>query len=217
MKKVAVILSGCGARDGSEIREAISLLLSLSQLDVKYHCFSVDKPQAIVFDHYHNKISEGETRNTLIESARIARGRVRDLKTLNVDDFDGIAFAGGYGAGLNLSNFASTNSTDFAVEPEVESAIKAFKSANKPMYFLCISPVIVAKVLKDVKITLGAESDVSKKISQLGAEIEIQTKNEPTFDEKNKIITTPCYMLEISLAELYEGIFKGAKIFASIL
>jgi enhancing lycopene biosynthesis protein 2 len=217
MKKVAVILSGCGARDGTEIREAISLLLSLSQLNVKYNCFSVDKPQAIVFDHYHNKISEGETRNTLVESARIARGRVQDLKTLNLDDFDGIAFAGGYGAGLNLSNFASLNSTDFNLEPDVENIIKAFKNAKKPMYFLCISPVLVAKVLKDVKITLGGESEVSQQISTLGTEIEIQTKNEPTFDERNKIITTPCYMLEISLAELYDGIFKGAKIFASIL
>jgi enhancing lycopene biosynthesis protein 2 len=153
----------------------------------------------------------------LIESARIARGKVKDIKTLNMNDFDGIAFAGGYGAGLNLSNFAITNSSNFTVEPDVENAILSCKKADKPMYFLCISPVIVAKVLGNVKITLGGKNEVSQKISELGTEIETQTLNKPTFDEKNKIITTPSNMLEINLAELYQGIFEGAKIFASIL
>jgi enhancing lycopene biosynthesis protein 2 len=217
MKKVAVILSGCGARDGSEIREAICLLLSLSQLGIKYECFAPNKPQAFVFDHYHDKIANNEERNVLIESARIARGRVQDVTKLDVAKFDGIAFAGGYGAGVNLSNFVTANSTEFDVEPLIEKAILDFKNANKAMYFLFISPILVAKVLKDVKITLGKNGEITSKIREIGVEVVEKEINEPVFDASNKLVTAPCYMLEITLAELYNGIFAGAKQFSSIL
>lgn len=217
MKKVAVVLSGCGARDGSEIREAICLLLSLSQLGIRYECFSIDKLQAFVFDHYNDKIAEGEKRNVLIESARIACGKVKEISNLNPQDFDGLAFAGGYGTGLNLSDFALNQKEEFSVEPKIEKVILDFKSMNKPMYFLCISPVIIAKVLKGVKITLGNDKEISSKIRQLGAEVVETDINEPVYDAENKVITTPCYMLEVRLNELYNGIYKGAKDFASIL
>lgn len=217
MKKVAIFLSGCGAQDGSEIREAICLLLSLSQLKVKYEYFSLDKPQAFVYNHLTNKVEKDETRNILVESARIARGKVRDVKEFQSQNFDGIAFVGGYGAGVNFSDFAIKNSADFSIDPKIENVIQTFKQENKPMYFLCISPILAAKALNNVKITLGKEGEITKALREKNIEIEEQLTNSYTFDKQNKIITTPCYMLNITLAELYEGIFKGAEKFVSIL
>ena len=217
MKKVAVFLSGCGAQDGSEIREAVCLLLSLSQLGVKYEYFSLDKEQSFVHNHYTNKISTGETRNILVESARIARGKVLDASQFNCDNFDGIAFVGGYGAGVNLSDFAIKNNKDFTIDPKITTAIKACKKADKPMYFLCISPILATKLIDNVKITLGKKSEITELLKNHNVQIVETSTNTHTFDENNKIITTPCYMLNITLAELYEGIFNGAKKFVSIL
>ena len=217
MKKVAVFLSGCGAKDGSEIREAVCLLLSLSQLGIKYEYFSLDKPQAFVYNHLNEKVASGETRNVLEESARIARGKVQDVSLFNCNNFDGVAFVGGYGAGVNFSDFAIKNSIDFEIEPLIKNVIQTSKKAGKPMYFLCISPILAIKALGDVKVTLGSKSDITEALKQTNAEVIEVSSNTPVFDEKNKIITTPCYMLNITLAELYDGIYKGAEKFASIL
>ena len=216
-KKVAVILSGCGAKDGSEIREAIFLLLSLAQNNIRYECFSVNKEQAIVFDHYHDKIAKGETRNVLVESARIARGNVKDIKTLNPAEFAGIAFAGGYGAGLNLSDFAIKNSHDFETEKDIEKAIMAFYKADKPLLFLCVSSLLVSKLIENVKITLGGKNEISEKVREAGVNVVETHHNTPIIDEKHKVISAPCYMLEINIVELYNGIFSAAKEFAKML
>ena len=217
MKKVAVFLSGCGAKDGAEIREAVCLLLSLSQLGIKYEYFSLDKPQAFVYNHLTEKVALNETRNVLEESARIARGKVQDASLFNADNFDGVAFVGGYGAGVNFSNFAIKNSIDFTIEPLIERVIQSTKKAGKPMYFLCISPILAIKALGNIKVTLGSKSDITEALKQTNAEVVEVSTNTPIFDEANKIITTPCYMLNITLAELYDGIYKGAEKFASIL
>jgi enhancing lycopene biosynthesis protein 2 len=214
MKKVAVILSGCGARDGSEIRETICALLALSQQNIRYQCFSIDKEQHIVYDHYNDKVSENEKRNVLVESARLARGRVKNIKELNVEEFDGILFPGGYGAALNLADFGYNKSKDFNIEKEVEEAIISFKEADKPLCFLCISPVIPAKIFGDIKITLGMDKDASKSVAALGSDVVEMEKNIPVVDEINKIVTAPCYLVELNLAELHQGIYSAVEKFA---
>lgn len=212
MKKVAIILSGCGSLDGSEIREALFAMLALSQQNIKYQCFAPNIEQTYVYNHYTNEISEGEKRNVLIESARLARGKVQDLTLLNASDFDGLLFAGGYGAAINLSDFAIVKSIDFAVNKNIEAVMKSFHSTLKPICFLCISPILGAKVLKNITITLGNSSnDPSNAAAKLGANVVNTTTNTPIVDEKNKIISTPCYMLEVSTSELYEGIFEAIK------
>lgn len=218
MKKVAVVLSGCGARDGSEIREALFLMLALAKHNIKYECFAPNIDQFMVYNHYKDEVSEGEKRNVLTESARLARGRVKDLATLNEAEFDGLAFAGGYGASFNLCDFGVVKSFDFTIDKDVERCIIAFKKNNKGMIFLCISSVIAAKLIPDVHITLGSEvKEVSDLIRQNNVTVTDLDKNIPIIDSGNKIVTTPCYLVNATIVELYEGIEKGVKEFTALL
>ena len=216
MKKVAIILSGCGSLDGSEIREALFAMLSLAQNGVKYQCFAPDIEQAYVVNHYTNEKMPGEKRNVLVESARLARGRVKNIKELNPAEFDGLLFPGGYGAVTNLANFIVKQSTDFEVDAQVESAIQNFFESKKPICFLCVSPMIAAKLLNGVKITLGNSTEPAASAIKLGAEVIKTDKNLPVIDATNKIISAPCYMLDITISELYEGILKTVQEFIKL-
>jgi enhancing lycopene biosynthesis protein 2 len=216
MKKIAVILSGCGARDGTEIQEAVCLLLAISQLGMEYNCFSLNKNKTFVYNHYEGKKVENEIRNILFESARIAR-KVSDITNLKAEDFDGIAFVGGFGNAMNFSDFAIKKDASFEIDLEIQNAIKSFHQLKKPMYFLCISSVLPAKILDDAKITLGGENEASIGMKKWGFDVIHKEENTPLFDEKNKIISLPCYLLDINLSELYKGIYQGTQIFSSIL
>jgi enhancing lycopene biosynthesis protein 2 len=219
--KVAIILSGCGAMDGTEISEGVSLLLAFSKLNIKYQCFSVDKNQGYVYDHLKGKIADGETRNALTESSRLAVGRVLDVKSLKLEDFDGLAFPGGYGVLINLSNFLKMqDAINYLIDEEIKNIISSFYKAKKPMYFLCSSPTLLSQTGTESKIliTLGdSKNSLATAFANI-LNLVSKTDNSPVVDNANKIVSTPCYMIDdISLAELYEGIYDGAKKFKALL
>lgn len=216
MKKIAVILGGCGTRDGSEINETVTLLLALDQHGIKYQCFAPDRNQYQVINHLTGDVVD-EKRNMLIESARIVRGEVLPLTEFNSDDFNGLAIPGGAGIANNLFTYF-TDGMQMDVLPEVREAIIAIHNQGKPIAAMCIAPVLLAHVLKDITITLGNEEcGPAKDILKMGARHQATKNGEVACDLKNKIFTTPCFMLEATLKDIYEGAYNMVKEFAKEL
>jgi enhancing lycopene biosynthesis protein 2 len=216
MPKVAIILSGCGVFDGSEIHEAVSVLVHLARHGASYHCFAPDKPVPEVIDHLTGKPS-GETRNMLREAARIARGgeNISPLGSLDAAEFDALVIPGGFGAAKNLSDFASKGSS-FSVLPEVERAIKAFHDAGKPVSACCIAPPLVAKALGGgVRVTVGEAGGAADAIDSLGGKHVVKPVDEACVDEAKRVATAPAYMYgDATPYEVYTGI--GAMIDATM-
>lgn len=216
MKKIAVILGGCGTRDGSEINETVTLLLALDQHGIKYQCFAPDRNQYQVINHLTGDIVD-EERNMLIESARIVRGEVLPLTEFNSDDFNGLAIPGGAGIANNLFTYF-TDGMQMDVLPEVRESIIAIHNQGKPIAAMCIAPVLLAHVLKDITITLGNEEcGPAKDILKMGAHHHATKNGEVACDLKNKIFTTPCFMLEATLKDIYEGAYNMVKEFVKEL
>ncbi len=216
MKKIAVILGGCGTKDGSEINETVTLLLALDQHDVKYQCFAPDRNQYQVINHLTGEVVN-EQRNMLVESARIVRGDILPLTEFNADDFDGLAIPGGAGIANNLFTYF-IDGMNMTVLPEVKDAIVAIHKQNKPIAAMCIAPVLLANVLNDITITLGNENcGPAKDIINMGAH-HIETGNgEFVSDTKYKIFTTPCFMLNATLKDIYAGAYNMVKEFVNAL
>lgn len=203
MKKFAVVLSGCGVFDGSEIHEATLSLLAIARNGCSYEIFAPDRNQHHVINH-HTGEEMDETRNVLVESARIARGKVRDLKEFNPAEFDGLLFPGGFGAAKNLSTWAF-EAADASVLPEVEDAIRGMVAIKKPVGALCISPVILARVLGKVNLTIGDDEGTMEAVESLGATHVITTHGEVVVDPDFNLVTTPCYMLDATIDQIALG------------
>lgn len=211
MKKIAVVLSGCGNKDGAEITEAISLLISLSQNGAEYMCFAPNLEFNAV--NFLNNKALPEKRNAMIEAARISRSQIQDLKNLDVNHYDALAFVGGYGVAKNLSDWAEKGS-QCKVLPEVEKPIKDFHKANKPIAGVCIAPVLLAKVLGShrVTITLGHDKETIAEVLKTGAQHEICPVDDYVTDRETKVITTPAYMYDDAKPhEVFKGIAGLAK------
>ena len=203
MKKFAVILSGCGVFDGAEIHEATLSLLAIARQGGSYEIFAPDIKQHHVINHLTGEEMD-ETRKVLVESARIARGRIRDLKSFNPEEFDGLLFPGGFGAAKNLSTWAF-EAAGAAVLPEVEDAIRGMVELKKPIGALCISPVILARVLGEVNLTIGDDEGTAEAIESLGAMHVETTHGEVVVDPDFNLVTTPCYMLEATIDQIALG------------
>lgn len=203
MKKIAVLLSGCGVFDGAEIHEATLSLLAISRLGCSYEIFAPDINQHHVINHLTGEEMD-ETRNVLVESARIARGHIRDLKQFNPASFDGLLLPGGFGAAKNLSTWAFEGA-DASVLPEVEEAITGMVALKKPVGALCISPVILAKILGKVHLTIGDDEGTIDALETLGAKHVYTTHGEVVVDPDHLLVTTPCYMLDANIVQIAEG------------
>lgn len=211
MKKIAVILSGCGNKDGTELTEAISLLVSLSQNGAQYMCFAPNKEFNALNFITNEPLSE--KRNMLTEAARIARGQIQDLNNLNVKDYDALAFVGGFGAAKNLSNWAEKGAA-CTVLPEIEKTVRSFYQASKPIAAICIAPVLLAKVLgpEKVTVTLGDGKEVIAEVLKTGAQHEVCPVDDYVTDRVTKVITTPAYMYDNAKPhEVFKGIAGLAK------
>jgi enhancing lycopene biosynthesis protein 2 len=213
-KRVAVLLSGCGVFDGTEIQEAVLTLVALDNAGAEYTCCAPNMDQAEVINHITGE-KMAEKRNVLVESARIARGKIKDLVVIKADDFDAILMPGGYGAAKNLSSYA-TEGVNAAVQPEVARVIQEFVSAKKPVGAICISPVVVANTFrnsKDVRasMTIGTDEATRKHIEEFGSEHVSCPVKEFVVDRKNRIVSTPAYMLAKGPAEVAVGIEKLVK------
>ncbi len=203
MKKIAVILAGCGVYDGAEIHESVFTMWAIAKAGAKYQLFAPDKEQYHVINHLTGEPVD-EKRNVLTEAARIARGEIKPLSLFNADEFDALMMPGGFGVAKNLSTFA-IEGADSRVDPEVEKAVRAVHKAGKPIGALCISPVVIAKIFGDVELTIGSDPDTADAIGKMGAKHIETTHGEVVIDKKNKIATTPCYMLDANILQIAEG------------
>ena len=210
MAKIGVCLSGCGVNDGAEIHESVITALTLDRSCANILYTAPNVMQTKVVDHYSGN-DMNENRNVLVESARIARGKITDLAELTANDMDGLIFPGGFGAALNLCDFA-LKGADCDIHPEVNRIIHEMMNANKPLGFICIAPALFARATKSsektIKITIGNDQTTADQIEKLGSQHEICTVDDFIVDEKNKIVSTPAYMLAGSISEAASGIEK---------
>jgi len=203
MKKFAVILSGCGVYDGAEIHEATLTLLAIKKLGAEYEIFAPDIPQHHVINHITGK-EMNETRNVLIESARIARGKISDLKLFNAREFDAVIFPGGFGVAKNLSSWAFEGPGS-KVNSMVEKVIRDMATLKKPIGALCISPVLLAKVLGNVEITIGDDAATAAAVEKAGATHVNTGHGVVVRDTHRPVFTTPCYMLDAGITDIADG------------
>ena len=203
--RFAVVLSGCGRADGSEIHEATCALLAIDCANCTYQCFAPDIDQAAVVNHLSGK-TVSEKRNVLVESARIARGNIKPLKDFKTDDYDGIIFPGGIGAVINWCDF-SQSGVSCSVDASIRQTIWNSYKAGLVIGAMCIAPVVIAKVLggEGVKVTIGNDEGVAASIRQTGAAFEACATTDVCVDEIHRVVTTPAYMLAQSIKEVCEG------------
>jgi len=205
MKPIAVILSGCGKQDGSEIHEAVATLLAIDRAGATAQCFAPDIMQAHVVNHLTNETMK-ETRHALVEAARIARGEIRPLSAVNIDSLDGAIYPGGYGAALTLCDFAKKGA-DCTLSPEVLSFAKAMAQAHKPQGFICIAPVMISAIYgPGVEMTIGQEKETAALLEKMGNIHHVAKAHEVVVDAKHKVVSTPAYMEAQRIHEVFDGI-----------
>ncbi|XP_043913574.1 ES1 protein homolog, mitochondrial-like [Protopterus annectens] len=216
VKSVAVILAGCGVYDGTEIHEASAVMVHLSRAGAEVNFFAPNIEQMHVVNHTSGSATD-EKRNVLVESARIARGKIRDLSELRAAEFHGLIIPGGFGAAKNLSSWA-VEGKDCTIQKLVENTIKEFHAAKKPVGLCCISPVLAAKIIPGCELTVGYDTECEKwpyagtaaAVKDLGCKHVNKNVHEAHVDVKNKLVTTSAFMCNAPVHEVYDGI--GAMI-----
>ena len=211
MSNVAVILSGCGVYDGAEINEAVLTLLSLEQQGASYQCFAPDREQMHVINHFTGEPAEGESRNVLVEAARIARGNIKPITEAKLADFDALVVPGGFGAAKNLCDFAVAGD-QMTVQADFLELAQSFHQAGKPIGLICIAPVMAAAICGEgTRCTIGNDADTAAAIGAMGGEHLECPVSEARVDADKKMVTTPAYMLAGSVSEAYAGISDCVK------
>lgn len=216
MKKIGVLLSGSGVYDGSEIHESVFTLLALAEAGAEAVCMAPDVEQHHVVNHLNGE-EMNETRNVLVESARIARGDVQDIKSVDVSSLDGLVIPGGFGTAKNHTKWAFSGPAG-EINPDVAQLIRSFVEQGKPIAALCMGPTTVAKALEGTdyraKLSVGTTAEASPYdiagilggMEKTGAESTEKSVREIAVDDSLKIISAPCYMMEASILEVRENI-----------
>jgi enhancing lycopene biosynthesis protein 2 len=219
--KIGVLLSGCGVYDGAEIQETVFALLAIEELGAEAVCLSVNKNQHHVVNHLTGE-EMPESRNMLVEAARIARGAVHDLSTFDVSTLDALVIPGGFGSAKNFTTWAFEGPNG-SILPEIKELIQQCISDKKPIAALCVSPVIVALALNQsdlqATMTLGTDKEkspyeinaFSSGLSQTGVQVEMKTIREIAVDEKLKIVSAPCYMMDATIVEIRTNIQQAIQ------
>ncbi|MFT6921854.1 MAG: enhancing lycopene biosynthesis protein 2 [Crocinitomicaceae bacterium] len=214
--KIGVLLSGCGVYDGAEIHESVLTLLSIEEIHATAVCISINKDQHHVVNHATGE-ETGETRNMLTESARIARGDIHDINSISPADIDALVIPGGFGNAKNLTNWAF-NGPDGEILPEVKLLIINMINVGKPIAALCVSPVVLAKALEgsgiEPTLTIGTDKEESpydiqgftEGLEKTGMLTEMKTVREILVDQKNKIVTAPCYMMNANILDVRKNV-----------
>lgn len=207
MKKIGVILSGCGVSDGSEIHEAVIALLEIARQGGEAVCFAPDKPQADVINHLTGKPEHGQ-RNMLVEAARIARGQITALHAARADELDALIVPGGFGVAKNLSNFAEQGA-HCQVDADLVRLARDCRQAGKPLGFICIAPALLPVILGEpVRLTIGNDPDTAEVVEAMGGEHVVCPVDDIVIDSELKVVTTPAYMLAQGINEAATGIEK---------
>lgn len=199
MKRFAIVLSGCGVYDGSEIQESVLTMLAIRKAGAEYVAFAPDIPQMHVVNHRSGEQTAG-VRNVLIESARIARGKISPLSEFDPGQVDAIILPGGFGAAKNLCTYAVAG-TKMTVNPDVEKAVRSMLAAGKPIGALCVAPVILAKLIPGASLTLGAACEDSEAAEAMGAVHVPTCATGIAVDETQNVFTGPCYMFDEATIE----------------
>lgn len=219
--KIGVLLSGCGVYDGAEIHESVLTILAIEEIGAEALCISIDEPQHHVINHLNGE-EMNESRNMLVESARIARGKISEISTIVPADLDGLVIPGGFGSAKNFSKWALSG-PEGEVNPKVKLLIVNMINVGKPIAALCVSPVVVAKALEGSTIhpelTIGSNMEASpydiqgfsSGLQSTGATTEMKTVHEIHIDKTNKIVTAPCYMMEASIIEVRKNIRNAVE------
>jgi enhancing lycopene biosynthesis protein 2 len=213
-KRVGVVLSGCGPGDGSEVREAVLTMLSIERGGAEALCMAPDRPMPFVRDHLTGN-TERTPRSVMAEAARIARGQIRAMASVNLDDVDALVFPGGEGVVTVLSNYADKGAV-CDVDPDVVRLMKAHLSSRRPLGFVCLAPILAARVLgpiAGVRITLGPRgTPPAKHAAVMGADVRPCPVREIMVDQKSRVITTPAYMYDDArLNDVAVGIDKMVR------
>lgn len=208
MAKVGVLLSGCGVFDGAEIHEAVLTLLALDRAGAEIVCMAPNVEQAHVINHLTQEVT-AEKRNVLVESARIARGEIKDLKDVQAGDLDALIMPGGFGAAKNLSDFAFKG-PQATVHPEVKRLLNDLAAAGKPIGAICIAPATLTKALADRKpeVTIGTDAGTASAIEAMGGRHKSCSVDMIHLDAGNKLVSTPAYMLGPGIKDVAQGIEK---------
>lgn len=215
-KRIGLVLSGCGVFDGSEIHEAVFSLLHLRKHGYEVVCLAPDIPQHHVINHLTGEESP-EKRNVLVESARIARGKIRDLATARAAEFDGLFFPGGFGAAKNLSTFALQGASA-TVDPEVRRIIREMHDAKKPLGFLCISPTLAALVIGNgVEVTIGNDPGTAGAIETAGGRHINKAVDQAYVDQIHRVVTAPAYMYDADITEVERAAAACVDAFAKLV
>lgn len=205
-KKIAIIIGGCGHRDGSEIHETTMTMLAVEEHGATYQMFAPNRNQYHVLNHLDGTEMQ-EQRNMLVEAARIARGNILPLENFDVNQFDAVIFPGGFGVAKNFFNYAFKG-MDCEVDEQIAHIIQSVHQAGKPIGALCISPVLMAKILGNITITIGQDAKTARDIEQMGATNVNTSNGDVVTDKKNKIFSTPCYMLDANLVDIHEDAYN---------
>lgn len=211
MARVAVCLSGCGVKDGSEIHEAVATLWALNQAGAEIVCCAPNGDQPGVVNHLTGDLSGHERRNMLVEGARIARGKIQDIAKMHASDIDALIFPGGLGAAKNLCTFADEG-PNCRILPEVDRLVGEMLDAGKPVGAICIAPAMLARMTGQrglhPRITIGNDAATATAIEKMGAQHVACVATDCVVDTAHKIVTTPAYMLASGPAEVFEGVRK---------
>ena len=214
MAKVGVVLSGCGVFDGAEIHEAVLTLLALDRRGAEVVCMAPNVDQAHVVNHLTGHEAAGERRNVLVEAARIARGNIRDIATVQAADLDALMFPGGFGAAKNLCDFAFKGK-DCQVHPEVARLVRQMHQAGKPIGAVCIAPALLARVMGQdhvaAQLTIGTDPDTAGQITAMGGVHVACPVTGFVVDKEHRLVSSPAYMLGQRIAEVAEGIDKAVE------
>ena len=214
--KIGVLLSGCGVYDGVEIQEAVLTLLAIKEIGADYVCIGIDADQFHVINHLTGETMD-ESRNMLVEAARIARGEIKNINDIVPADIDALIIPGGFGSAKNLTNWAFEGPAG-TILPEVKLLLVNLINVGKPIAALCVSPIVVAKALEGSGIkssmTIGTDkepspytiTDFTNGLSQLAVTPVMKTIKEIEIDTVNKIVTAPCYMMEASILDIHTNI-----------
>ena len=215
MKKFAVVLAGCGVYDGAEIHEAVATLLAIDRAGAAYQCFAPDVNQMHVVNHLTGEATT-ETRNVLVEAARIARGNVKPLSELIPTEFDALIFPGGFGVAKNLCTFA-VDGPNCSVNPDAERVVREAHTARIPIGALCITPALIAKILGHGTLTIGSDAGTAQAIETMGATHQNTQGSDVVIDMKNLLVTTPCYMLDSSISTIADGADNAVKALLNLM
>jgi len=214
--KIGVLLSGCGVYDGVEIQEAVLTMLAIEEIGAEPVCISVDQAQHHVVNHLNGEEMK-ESRNMMVEAARIARGKIQEISSVSPADIDALIIPGGFGSAKNFTTWAFSG-PDGTIDPKVKLLIVNMVNVGKPIVALCVSPVVIAKALEDSKVqtqmTIGTDQSVSPYdisafsagLNSTGVQTSMKAVTEIEIDLQNKIITAPCYMMDATMLEVRNNI-----------